>query len=149
MHELICFLLGKYNIFLAGLEKSGAFVEHADEISGILKNGKFLILDNEYIYKYILLGKADSSNPYGGTTYYSNKLIFKTSQESVYVVSVPTKKVSLCPTYDDLPNIDIILTNIEKLKCDMYDNSLFPIALVNRLVSLSDHPSSRILKKFE
>ena len=33
-------------------------------------------------------------------------------------------------------------------KCDMYDDSLVPIALVNKLVSLANHPSSRILQKF-
>jgi len=48
----------------------------------------------------------------------------------------------------DFKNIDIILNNIEKLKCDMYDDSLVPIALVNKLVSLADHPSSAILEKF-
>jgi len=30
----------------------------------------------------------------------------------------------------------------------MYDNSLLPIALANKLVSLSDHPSSVFLEKF-
>lgn len=30
----------------------------------------------------------------------------------------------------------------------MYDNSLFPVALVNKLVSLANHPSSVILEKF-
>jgi hypothetical protein len=30
----------------------------------------------------------------------------------------------------------------------MYDNALIPVALANRLVSLSDVPSSRILETF-
>jgi hypothetical protein len=30
----------------------------------------------------------------------------------------------------------------------MYDGALMPIALVNKLVSLADHPSSRILQQF-
>jgi hypothetical protein len=41
-----------------------------------------------------------------------------------------------------------ILTNIEKLRCDMYDSALIPVALVNKLVSLANHPSTRILQKF-
>ncbi len=36
----------------------------------------------------------------------------------------------------------------EALHCDMYDSALFPVALVNKLVSLSAHPSQRILQKF-
>jgi hypothetical protein len=45
-------------------------------------------------------------------------------------------------------NLQAILTNVEKLRCDMYDNALLPVALANKLVSLSDHPSSKILQKF-
>jgi hypothetical protein len=56
--------------------------------------------------------------------------------------------VVLEPQKSDFKNIDAILNNIEKLKCDMYDNSLFPVALANKLVSLADHPSSVILEKF-
>ena len=40
------------------------------------------------------------------------------------------------------------LVNIEELRCDMYDNSLLPIAVVNKLVSLSNHPSAVLLEKF-
>jgi len=69
MRELIVHLLNHYSIYLAGLEKSGPFVEHADEITEKLDPGTVLILDNEYIYRYVLPGRADPSNPYGRTTY--------------------------------------------------------------------------------
>jgi hypothetical protein len=123
-------------------------VEHADEIIGKLDPGTVLILDNDYIYRYVLPGKADPANPYGRTTYYSNKLIFKTRRGWVYVVSLPTRQSLAYPTEDDLENLSEILTNIEKLRCDMYDNALVPVALANKLVSLANHPSSRILQKF-
>ena len=66
----------------------------------------------------------------------------------MHVVSLPTVDVTPNPTPDDLRNLQAILTNIEKLKCDMYDNALVPVALANKLVSLANHPSSRILQKF-
>jgi hypothetical protein len=148
MRELIKYLFKDCNIFLAGLEKSGPFVEHADEIADRLGCGSALILDNDYIYNYIIPGKADLTNPYGRTTYYGNKLIFKTLKGRVYVVSVPTKEIIANPKESDLQNLNAILTNIEMLKCDMYDNALLPLALANKLVSLANHPSSRILQKF-
>jgi len=143
-------LLKKYNLFLAGLEKSGAFVEHADEISARLKPGEILLLDNDYIYKYIIPGKADPDKPYARTSYYGGKLVYKSKDERIYVVTIPVsdETVVLAPEKGDFHNIDIILHNIEKLKCDMYDSSLIPVALVNKLVSLADHPSSVILEKF-
>lgn len=148
MRELIKHLFDHSTLYLAGLEKSGSFVEHADAITSKLDPGTVLILDNDYIYRYVLPGKADPANPYGRTTYYSNKLIFKTHGGRVYVMSLPTREVLAHPKGDDFENLSVILTNIEKLRCDMYDNALVPVALANKLVSLANHPSSRILQKF-
>lgn len=148
MRALVNYLFDKENLYLAGLEKSGPFVDHAGEISKTLTDGTVLVIDNDYIYKYILPGKADPSNPYGRTTYYGNKVIFKATDTRVYVITLPTREIMTNPEKADFPNFDAILTNIERLKCDMYESSLIPVALVNKLVSLSNHPSSTILKKF-
>ena len=117
-------------------------------ISKKLKDGTILLVDNDYIYKYITPGKADPSEPYGRTSYYSNKLIFKTRYGGMFVVSLPTRDVLAYPKPEDFNNLAAILTNVEKLKCDMYDNALLPVALANKLVSLAQFPSSRILQRF-
>ncbi len=148
MRELVRFLFDNHELYLSGLEKSGSFVEHADEIREILPPTTVLLLDNSHIYKYILPGKADPANPYGRTTNYSNKLIFKTTQGGMHVVSLPTTEVLSAPKLVDFRNLHVALTNIEKLKCDMYDNALLPVALANKLVSLANVPSSRILQRF-
>ncbi len=148
MRNLVNYLFKEHNLYLAGLEKSGAFVEHADAISDKLSSNQILLLDNDYIYKYIVPGQADPTKPYGRTTYYGNKLIFKSHENRIYVVTIPTIECIPSPQKADLKNLDVTLTNIKKLKCDMYDSSLLPISLVNKLVSLADHPSSIILEKF-
>jgi hypothetical protein len=148
MRALAKYLFENYALYMAGLEKSGAFVEHAAEVAAILNDGALLILDNDYIYKYIIPGKADPANPYGRTTYYSSKLIFKSRHAGLYVVTVPTVQSLVKPEVKDLPNLAAILTNIEKLHCDMYDDALLPVALVNKLVSLANHPSAKILQRF-
>jgi hypothetical protein len=145
---LMNFLLVQHNCYLAGLEKSGAFVEHAHEISQLLQPGTVLLLNDDYIYRYIIPGKVDASSPYGGTTYYGSKVIFKSATEHVHVATLPTKNALSDPKESDFPNLHTILHNVAKLKCDMYDDSLVPVALVNKLVSLANHPSSRILQKF-
>jgi hypothetical protein len=148
MRSLVKFLFERHDLYMAGLEKSGPFVEHADEMAGLLNDGSILILDDNYIYRYVLPGKGAPANPYGSSTYYSSKLIFKTTSGAMYVVTVPTTESNPRPTDKDLRNLRAILTNIEKLRCDMYDNALIPVALVNKLVSLANHPSTRILQKF-
>jgi len=116
---------------LVGVEKSGAFVEHADAIR-----------DN------IPPGAGDTSEPFGRTSYYGSKVIYKASDGNVYVLTLPSFEPLLNPTANDLGNFDLVLHNIAKLKCHMYDNALVPVALVNKLVSLSDHPSKKILSAF-
>lgn len=150
MRNLANYLIKNNNLYLVGLEKSGMFVEHAQAIEKKMKPGEVLLLNNDYIYKYIIPGKADPDNPYANTSYYSAKLFFKSNDERMYVVTIPVndKKVVLNPKREDFHNLDIILSNVAKLRCDMYDDSLIPIALVNKLVSLSNHPSSVILEKF-
>lgn len=150
MRELCNYLFKKHNLFLAGLEKSGAFVEHADAIKNKLQPGQYLLLDNKHIYKYIIPGDPDTTDPYARTSYYGAKLIFKSRHGEMYVITLPIEKaeIILNPKKEDYKNIDIILNNIDKLKCDMYENSLLPVALANKLVSLSNHPSSILLEKF-
>ena len=148
MRALVGYLFGRYDLFMVGLEKSGAFVDHAAEIASKLKPGTILLLDNDYIYRYIIPGRADPGSPYGGTTYYSAKAIFKSPDESVYVMSIPTLEPLAAPAVKDIRHLMEIATNVAKLRCDMYDDALLPIALVNKLVSLSNHPSANILQRF-
>ncbi|MCT3915084.1 DNA double-strand break repair nuclease NurA [Elizabethkingia anophelis] len=150
VRKLCNYLFKHHNLFLAGLEKSGAFVEHADEIKDLLNPGEVLLLNNKHIYSYILPGDPGNTQPYAGTSYYSSKIIFKSRDERIYVVTLPVENenIVLNPQKDDFKNLDIILWNIEKLRCDMYDNSIVPVALANKLISLSSHPSSTILEKF-
>lgn len=151
--NMINFISKKYILSIAGLEKSGSFVEHANEIiknTNLLKPNQYLLLNNRHIYTYILAGDPDIKEPYARTSYYSSKLIFNSKNGYIYVITLPTEnaEVVLNPKKEDFQNIDIILHNIEKLKCDMYDDSLVPIALVNQLVSIANHPSTMLLNKF-
>jgi hypothetical protein len=148
MNDLVNWLFDKHNILLAGLEKSGAFVDHAQEIQNKLDPGQALILTDDYIYRYILPGTENQNQPYAYTSNYGHKVIFKTRGGQMYVVSIPVRKLKKKPIAADLPNLQVILNNVEALHCDMYDSALFPVALVNKLVSLSAHPSQRILQKF-
>jgi hypothetical protein len=148
MEELVNWLFDHHQIYWAGIEKNGAVVDHANEIRSLMPNGSILVLDNNHIYRYISPGEALQNRPYADTSYYGHKVIFKTPKGQMHVVSVPVPELMKEPKLVDLPNLQTILTHIDELHCDMYDSALIPIALVNKLVSLSAHPSSEILKKF-
>lgn len=155
MRNLCNYILRNINLFFVGLEKSGPFVEHAQEISSpptgypVLAPGKYILLSNNYIYKYIVPGDSARMH-YGSTSYYSGKVIFHSqgSQILVLTVPVPDKDSILNPKKEDYANLDVILVNIQKLKCDMYDDAIVPVALANKLVSLANHPSKVLLERF-
>ncbi len=155
MRNFCNFLRENHNLSLVGLEKSGPFVEHARDIASPpsakpkLPRGKYILLSNEYIYKYIVPGDATKMH-YGSTSYYSGKVIFHSQNGQILVLSVPVprKHSILNVNKDDFCNLDVILVNIQKLKCDMYDDTVVPIAMANKLVSLANHPSRILLEKF-
>jgi len=151
MHELMSWLSTKHQgsplICLIGLEKSGAFVEHAALIEAALKPDHYLLLNNEYIYKYIVPGDA-AGQPFGKNTYYGAKVIYKSGAGHVFVATIPTATFSSKPAFEQLCNAAEVLRVTGALRCSMYDNALIPIVLANKLVSLADVPSSEILKRF-
>lgn len=155
MRSLCSYLKQNNNLFLVGLEKSGPFVEHAREISvppkgsPVLATGQYILLSNSYIYKYVVPGNATRMH-YGSTSYYSGKVIFHSHDGQILVltVPVPSKESILNPQKEDYANLDIVLANIQKLRCDMYDDAIVPVALANKLVSLANHPSKVLLEKF-
>ena len=148
MRRLMNYLHANHKIYLVGLEKSGPFVEHAAQISKKLSSRQILLLGNRYIYKYIIPGYSYDDKPYASSSYYGNKLIFKSEHENVYVATIPSPEAKVEPSVEDYYNIREVLYNISALKCDLYYNSLVPVVLANKLVSLADHPSSDLLKAF-
>ncbi len=155
MRKLCNWLKRDTNLFLVGLEKSGPFVDHAREIAfpfkrnPILECGEYLLLSNEYIYKYIVPGDSSRMH-YGSSSYYGGKVIFHSEHDQVLVLTVPVpdKDSILDPKKEDYANLEEILISIQRLKCDMYDDTTVPIAFANKLVSLANHPSKVLLEKF-
>jgi hypothetical protein len=152
MRELVEYLIGQPGgstgptLRLAGLEKSGAFVEHATAIQDRMQPGSYFTVGDSYIRRYIVPGEAGVA--YGKNTYYGQKVFFRAPGGEMHVVTVPAREYLAEPKPADIPHLCEIVALIAELRCSMYDNSLIPVALANKLVSLSDFPSQRILGAF-
>jgi hypothetical protein len=153
MRELVSFLLHEPRgssgptLRMVGLEKSGAFVEHAASIDERLTPGSYMVVGDQYIRNFIVPG-GDSSTVFGQNTYYGQKILFRAKTGDMHVATIPARAYTANPTPNDIPHLDEILGLVGELKCSMYDNALIPVALANKLVSLSDFPSKRILGTF-
>ncbi len=153
MRELISFITNQdIQLNIVGLEKSGAFVEHAKALikSGFLKKGQYVLLSNDYIYNNILPRNLNQYALYGSSTYYGGKLIFCSKEGNVNICTIPIDKYENIkkPSPINFINLDIILSMLEKLKCDMYENAILPIALINKAVSISKYPGEVSLERF-
>jgi len=153
MRELVEYLLSKPGgpsspiLRVAGLEKSGAFVEHAAAIQDRMRRGSFFVVGDTYIRKYVVPG-GDAGAIYGQNTYYGQKVFFRAPGGEMHVATIPAENFKSEPKPSDIPHLQEILALIGELRCSMYDNALVPVALANKLVSLSEFPSQRILTAF-
>jgi hypothetical protein len=150
MQTMISFLNKKHNINLVGVESSGPFVDHAKQIMDKLKPGQAFLLNNQHIYTYIQVGDHKTQE-YGRTTYYSGKMIYKSLDERIYVLTMPVENHVTYyhrPELSDFKNIQEVLFSVARLRCDIYENALIPIAVVNKLISLSTNSGTKILEKF-
>ena len=75
-------------------------------------------------------------------------MIFHDRRGGTHVATVAVTTRKKTASIADYRNLAELLLNIELLRCDMYDSALMPVALANKLVSLANHPSSKILQKF-
>ncbi|MDR0751876.1 MAG: hypothetical protein LBF12_04760 [Christensenellaceae bacterium] len=66
--------------------------------------------------------------------------MFKTEVDDVLIASIPFGESRL--------NVQTCLNIVSKFRCNMYNNSLVTIVLVNNFVSISRSPGSYILEKF-
>lgn len=137
MKNLTDYLLSNYNLYLVGCEKTGPFVDYAKVISEELENNSIVLLNNDFIYNYIIFGKK-ADDGYGKKTYYGSKIIFKSEYGKIYVLTIPTMNGNIFkPQKEDYINLDIILDALNQLRSEQYDDALLPIVLVNKNVSIS------------
>ena len=159
MHKVVrnlCnFLARKTDFYLFGIEKSGPFVEHAFQICTksesrfFLDKNQYLILSNDYIYRYIVPGDPSRMH-YGATSYYGGKVIVHTNDEQIFVITIPIAHPDMmkAPKLEDYRNLSEVIRVMQSLKCDMYDDAIVPVAMANKLISLASYPSQAILEKF-
>ena len=130
-------------INLVGLDKSGMFVEHLKSIESKIPLGSILLPNLDYMRKYIT---GNNTSVFGENTYFGIKMFVRKEKELSFVLDVADYIKQ--PKIEDFLSLNNILEVLFRLKCDLYEKSFIPIAMVNKLVSLSNIPSKKILTIF-
>ncbi|MDO3067643.1 hypothetical protein [Mycobacteroides abscessus] len=142
---------------VVGVEKSGAFVEHANAIASHIPTKHVMGLDNHYIQTRIRA--KDPTKWYGQDEFYGRRFFYKTSTERMLVVTVPrvpggsphndSKGVATPPDWhanpDQYPTLRATLEALDRVQTRMYQNAVIPVALAHEAVALPLGTGSHVL----
>lgn len=140
-------------LLIIGLQKSGQIADHVSLINRYIPPERILAIDDEYRYKYILVGRDASEKGFGSQTYYGQDFIYKTASKRCFVFALPypvaakdrkdfTNFKTDYSLYSELPRA---LALIKHFETDLYKNAVVPIALAHRYTAISLVPGGRVL----
>lgn len=144
------------DIVIVGIEKSGAFVAHFDEIDPSETPGEmrfaprtYSLLTDNYIKQRISL--SDSDRRYGQDTYFGRKFFYKTKTGARIVASIPF----LTDVQDTLDSDDISLYpqfgnvcgTLDRLVSSRYPNSLSPIVSAHAHAAIPLHLGTKVFQQ--
>ena len=138
---------------VVGLDKGGMFVEHFSNIDSKIPSCSIVLPNLDYMKKYIT---GNNNSVFGENTYFGIKMFVKVDRNLSFLLNVVVpfgeniqyKEYIKQPNISDFLNLKDILEILVKIKCDMYDKSFIPVAMINKLVSLSNIPSKKLLTIF-
>lgn len=125
---------------MVGIEKSGAFVEHAEQVCEWIPVGHVMRLTNDYINR---ISGRSANNHYGVDEFYGRRFIYRTQAGDPLVITVPAA-AGLSP-YDGssdvegwsaFPTIRLICEVLDSLRTRMYQHAVIPVALAHSAAAL-------------
>ncbi len=142
------------DLLILGIEKTGFFVQHFEEIDQTETPGQqlfsarqFMLLTDSYIKERIL--HSDSSKRYGEDTYFGRKFFYKTQSGARIVASIPF----LTDTQDTIDSDDISLypqfaavcTLLDRVVSSRYANAVSPLISANAQAAIPLQLGSKVL----
>jgi len=126
---------GGEDLLIIGIEKSGSFVTHFEEIDRtetgepFFPNGTYALLTDKYIKERVIYSSSDK--PYGQDTYFGRKVFYKTKSGARIVGTIPI----LDDSQDNTLKSDIaqfshfgnVCALLDKLVSSRFPNSVGPI----------------------
>jgi len=134
---------------IVGVEKTGQFAEHAQELAPHLAERTLMQLPDEYIFKRIIATRAVSSM-FGEDTYYGRKFYYKTSKGQMVTLTVPYlgNSSSVAVTTDPAcyETLGPTLALLDEIGTKLYQDALIPVALAHSYAAIPLRTGSKVLK---
>jgi len=144
------------DLIIVGIEKSGEFVNHFDEIDITETAGEYLfpprsftLLTDSYIKKRIQ--QSSSTRRYGQDTYFGRKFFYKTKNGARIVASIPflSDEQDTINT-DDIglyPRFSVVCALLDRLVSSRFPNAISPLISAHAEASIPLNLGAKVLKQ--
>ena len=148
---------GGPGLLVMGIEKSGQFINHLIEMDWLtgegpnqrLKNSIALAPNKNYIHEHIVLRPIEAK-PYGESTYYGRKILYKnkTGQHSVVMTPIVNDQGRDydCTTEEAYPRIGDALDIMDELATYLYQDGFAPLVRAHAHAAIPLRAGARILE---
>lgn len=143
------------DLLIIGIEKSGTFVSHFEEIDKterpgeeLFPSGSYLLLADEYIKSRIIF--STSQKRYGADTYFGRKVFYKAASGARIVATIPfltDEQDNLTSDASDYPQLPPTLALLDKLVSSRYANALSPIVSAHAQAAIPLHLGAKVLQQ--
>ena len=143
------------DLLLLGIEKSGTFVTHFEEIDRTesgepsFKGGDYILLTDPYIKERVIF--SSSTKPYGEDTYFGRKFFYKTSGGARIVASMPYLSDEQDTLLSDdvalYPSFGLLCKILDKVASSQYPNSLAPIISAHSHAAIPLELGTKVLQQ--
>lgn len=144
-----------HELLIIGVEKSGTFVTHFDEIDKTETPGtdlfaprSFFLPSDTYIKSRIIF--SGSPKRYGADTYFGRKVFYKTASGARVVVNIPflsDEQDTLAGDPALYAQLGTTLALIDKLVSSRYPNALSPIVSAHAQAAIPLHLGAKVLQQ--
>jgi len=147
---------GGQDILLIGIEKTGTFVEHFEDLDrqeggsfGAFPCQSVGLLTDSYIKQNIIF--SDSTRPYGAATYFGRKFFYKTKSGARIVATLPF----LSEEHKDLktaepsqfPRLSDAVGLLDQLVSSRFPNALVPLVSANAEAAIPLRLGNKVLER--
>jgi hypothetical protein len=149
-------LTGGLDVLLIGVEKTGHFVQHFEDLdqqegggSGNFPCQAAMLIDDAYIKGHIVF--SESEKPYGQDTYFGRKFFYKTRSGARIVASLPCLTEDQGDTAradpDQFPRLADALGLIDQLVSSRYPNALAPLVAAHAEAAIPLNLGNQVLQR--
>lgn len=133
-----------------GIEKTGQFADHAQEIASYLPNGTLMRLPDRYIYERIVATRPEAQSTFGRDTYYGRKFFYKTAEGQMITLTLPCFDNSLLAngSPDDpacYETLGATMRFLDGVGTRLYQDAIIPVALAHSFAAIPLKTGSKVL----